>query len=624
VRVPSPSDPFRREIPGGRAMSSGGSWGVRYWYEPLRKAASQARLMLIGAAAEQLGVPAAQLVAENGAVHHKATGRAVSFGALSAAAASRPIPEPNLRPDSELKLIGKGIPRIDTPAKTNGAATFSMDLRLPGMVYAYAVMSPVFKGDAESFDATEARKIKGVIDVVKVPGGAAVVADNSWTAMQAAEKLVVKWRKMPIDELDSATLSAMMREGLGATQAAVAKQEGDVDAALAAAARVVESDYEVPYIAHTPMEPWNCTVRITGDIVELWGPLQNQDRVLAAAARRLGIPADKIVIHSLMPGGGYGRRLGDDGIHAALVVAKAINRPVKLVWKREDEIGQGWYRPAQMARLRAAIDSDGKITGFWFRASGPSMQTEFAPAGVRNNLDGSSVQNMAEMRYRFGAVRIDYAMRHVPIPCAPWRAVGATQNAFFVESFIDEVAIAAGKDPLALRRELLAHDARALRVINEAAEKFGWDKPLPAGRAKGFGYFESFGALTAHAVEVSIENKRPRVHRVVCAIDCGKVVMPDGARQQMEGGVIMGLSAAMHEKVSIEKGRAVETNFDRYQLMRIDEAPHVEVVLLETPGVAMGGIGEPGLPPISAAVGNAIHALTERRIRKLPLMDSFA
>lgn len=623
VEIPHPSDPFRREVPGGRAMGSGGSWGVRYWYEPLRKASAQARDMLIEAGAERLGVPATELTTDGGLVIHRASNRSLSFGELATAAAAKPIPkEAALRPEAQHKFIGKGIPRLDTPKKTDGSAKFAMDLKLPGMVYAYALLNPVFKGDAESFDASEAKKIKGVIDVVKVPGGVAVAADNSWTAMKAAEAVKLAWKAMPIDDLSSAKLTEMMKDGLAAQQAAVAKSEGDVNSALATAAKVVVADYEVPYIAHTPMEPWNCTVRITGDLIEIWAPVQNQDRILSAAARTMGVDASKIRLHSIMPGGGYGRRLGDDGIHAALVAAKTLGRPVKLIWKREDEIGQGWYRPAQMARMRAALDAKNNVTGFWFRAAGPSMQTEFAPAGVRNNLDGSSVQNMAECRYRWGATRIDYAMRHVPIPCAPWRAVGATQNAFFLESFIDEVAQAAGKDPLQLRRELLAHDARALRVVNAAAEKFGWDRPLPAGRAKGIAYFESFGALTAHVAEVSIENKRPRVHRVVCAIDCGKVVMPDGARQQMEGGVIMGLSAAMGEKVTIEKGRAVETNFDRYPLLRFDEAPVVDVVLLETSGVTMGGIGEPGLPPISAAVANALFHLTGKRIRKLPILDS--
>ena len=625
VEVPHPSDPFRRELPGSRAMGSGGSWGVRYWYEPLRKAAAQAREMLLAAASDRLGVPAGELVADGGKVSHAASGRSLGFGELAAAAAAKPIPrEAALRPEAQHRYVGKGIARLDTPAKVDGSARFAMDLKLPGMVYAYAVLSPVFKGDAEGFDATEARRIKGVVDVVKVPGGVAVAADNSWTAMKAAEAVKVAWKAMPIDDLDSAKLGTMMRDGLAAQQAAVAKAEGELNVAFANASKFVTADYEVPYIAHTPMEAWNCTVRLTGDTWEIWAPVQNQDRILQAAARTLGVDAARIRLHSIMPGGGYGRRLGDDGIHAALVAAKALGRPVKLFWKREDEIGQGWYRPAQMARLRASLDARGNMTGFWFRAAGPSMQTEFAPAGVRNNMDGSSVQNMADCRYRWGATRIDYAMRHVPIPCAPWRAVGATQNAFFLECFIDEVAQAAGKDPLALRRELLAHDARALRVVNAAAERFGWDRPLAPGRAKGIAYFESFGALTAHVAEVSIEDKRPRVHRVVCAIDCGKVVMPDGARQQMEGGIVMGLSAAMGEKVSIARGRAVETNFDSYPLMRFDEAPRVEVVLLETPGVAMGGIGEPGLPPISAAVANALFHLTGKRIRKLPILDAMA
>lgn len=620
VENPHPSAPFRRDVGAGPAMGSGGSWGVRYWFAPLRQASARARAMLVTAASERLSVPAAELVAEGHAVVHRASGRRLGFGELATAAASLPVPDAaTLRPDAELKLIGRGMPRVDIPAKTHGGAIYSIDFRLPGMVYAYAKLNPVFRGEAERIDATRAKAIPGVIEVVPIPGGAAVVANSMWAAMRGGAALDITWKPTGHDGLTSAEITAAMKSGLEAREAAVARNDGDVDAALRGAARVVEADYEVPFLAHTPLEPWNINVRIEGDRLEIWAPTQNQDRLVNRVVRDTGWAADKIHLHTMMQGGGFGRRLYEDMPGSAVIVARAVGRPVKLFWSREDEIGQGWYRPAQMARLRAGLDAQGKVVGLSIRTAGTSMQRDFNSS--TRELDASSVQTLDDTRYRTGAYRVDYTRRQVPVPTMPWRSVGATQNGFFMECFLDEVAQAAGKDPVELRRELLAHDARALRVVNTAAEKAGWGTPLPAGRARGFAYVESYGSLCAQVAEVSMQDGRPVVHRVVVALDCGRQVLPDGVRSQIEGGVIQGLSTALGEKIVIAGGRVQNANFDNYRVLRVDEAPPViEAHVIES-GERMGGVGEPPVPPITPAVANAVSRLVGRRIRRLPITD---
>jgi isoquinoline 1-oxidoreductase beta subunit len=403
-----------------------------------------------------------------------------------------------------------------------------------------------------------------------------------------------------------------------------ARKDGDLAAAFAAAARVIEHDYEVPYLAHAPMEPWNCTVEFdakTGE-VHIWAPVQTQDRNRNAAAEAAGVAPDKIRLHTTYLGGGFGRRLHSDGIAAAVQVAKSAGKPVKFFWRREDEHGQGWYRPAQVARMRAALDAQGKVTALAIRTAGPSMIASFSPTGLKaGEIDGTSVQTLRESRYKpSGAFHVEWVRVDVPVPSAPWRAVGATQNGYFMEAFIDEVARAAGRDPYQLRRELLAHDARALKVIDTAAKTAGWEKPLPAGRARGMAFVESYGSLCAHVAEVSVRaDGRPVVHKVVCALDCGSIVLPDAVRSQVEGGIVQGLSAALGEAVQIADGRAQNRNFDTYPLLRITESPEtIQTVIIES-GEPMGGVGEPPLPPIAPAVVNALLALTGKPTRKLPI-----
>ncbi|HYC02256.1 MAG TPA: molybdopterin cofactor-binding domain-containing protein [Azospirillaceae bacterium] len=621
VETAQPADPWRWGPATGRTMGSGGSWGVRRWAPYVRQASAQAREMLVTAAAARLSVPAAELVVEDGRILHKASNRGLGIGEVAEEAGKlAPPASPRFADPARYRYVGKEVPRLDIPAKTTGAQIYSFDFKLPGMLYACARFNPVFHADFASFDAASARTVKGVRDVVKIPGGAAIIADSAWAAMKGADALKFVAAPSPQDSLDSAAISAAMREGLGASTSAVAKEEGDLAAAFAGAAKVVEADYEVPYISHAPMEPWSCTAQFKDGVLELWAPTQVQDRSLRTAMRVAELPEDKVRIHTVSIGGGFGRRLADDGIPGAVLAAKAVpGTPVKFFWRREDEMERGWFRPAQAARLRAALAADGTLLGLSFRASGPSMRMEFAPGNMKEgDLDGASVQDLPNLRYKKGAYKVDYAMRHFKVTAAPWRSVGATQNAFFLECFIDEVAAAAGQDPVAYRKRLLAHDKRALKVVDTAAEKSGWGRKLPEGRALGFAFFESYGSLCAHVAEVSLKDGRPRVHKVTAVLDCGDLVLPDGARSQVEGGVIQGLSTCLHEAATIKGGQTAEKNFDSYQLLRMPEAPVVDVHFIRS-GEPLGGVGEPGLPPVTPAVVNAVSALTGKRVRTLPL-----
>ncbi len=619
VTTPEPADPFRRN----GQMGSGGSWGVRFWYEPLHKAAAQAREMLLAAAAAEWALPAAELELARGEVVHAATGRKAGIGAFAAAAAGIAPPEaPRLRDRSEWRYSGRDVPRVDLGPKVRGEPVFASDVERPGMVHACARLSPVFGAELDSFDRDSALAIPGVLDVVAIPGGAAVVASNTWAAIRGADALEIRFKRTAHEDLDSAAISRAMHAALGPEARPIkAREDGDLAAAFAAEARLVTADYEVPYLSHMPMEPWTCTVEIApqGE-VHIWAPVQTQDRNRNAAAEAAGLPPEKIRLHTTMLGGGFGRRLGSDGIAAAVVTARAIRRPVKFLWQREDELGQGWYRPAQVARLKAALDADGRVRGLEVRTAGPSLANSFGARGLpEGQLDGSSVQTIRESRYKPDAFHVEWVRVDQPVPMAPWRSVGATQNGYFLECFIDEVARAAGKDPYQLRRELLAHDARALNVIDTVARAAGWGEPLPEGRARGMAFVESYGSLCAEVAEVSLEQGQPRVHRVVCALDCGSIVLPDGVRSQIEGGIVQGLSAALGEAVQISAGRAVNRNYDSYPILRMVDAPErIEAVIIES-GETMGGVGEPPLPPIAPAVVNALHALTGKPLRRLPI-----
>jgi isoquinoline 1-oxidoreductase beta subunit len=626
VENPQPADPFRRN----GSMSSGGSWGIRAWVEPLRKAAAQARTVLIEAAASQHRIPASSLSIANGEVRHGAL-PVGSIGAYASAAAKLPLPEaPVLKPASGRRLVGRSEPRLDIPAKVRGEPVFAADIRLPGMVHACARLSTVFGARLAGLDEGAARRVRGVEAVIPLETGAAVVAANSWAAMKGAEALAPRFAPAPADGLDSSAISAGMRAALDSPTAALApRSAGDFDAAWAAAARQVDAVYEVPYLAHTPMEPWNAVVHFTADgSLDVWAPTQAQDRLMGAITAASGLPADRVRLHTTLPGGGFGRRLRDvEGIRDAVLVARQINRPVHFFWPREAEIGQGWYRPAQVARLRAALGPTGAVSGLWIRTAGPSMVLDFAAPATpiaEGGLDPTSIQSLGDTRYAFPAYRLDYVMKRFPVPTAPWRAVGSTQNGYFLECFLDEVARAAGTDPYQFRRTLLASDARALNVLDTAARASGWGRPLPRGHARGIAYVESYGSLCAEVVEASLEGGRPRIHKVTVALDCGTVVSRDGVLSQVEGGVVQGLSATLGEAVVIAGGAAANPNLDAYDVLRMPAAPaRIDVHLIES-GEKIGGVGEPPLPPAGPALVNALFALTGKPIRTLPILPALA
>ncbi|WP_094457024.1 xanthine dehydrogenase family protein molybdopterin-binding subunit [Niveispirillum lacus] len=623
VETAIPADAYRW----GGAMGSGGSQGVRRWNDHLRKGAAQARVMLIQAGASRWNVDPAGITIERGYLVHTQTQRRMRIGDVAADAATFTPPDnPPLRDPSTRRYVGQNIPRLDIPAKVRGETIYSMDFRLPGMLYACARLNPVFHGDIASFDAAPALKVKGVRKVVKIQGGVAVIADTAWAAIKGADAVTVSMAPSPQDGINSAALAEAMVEGLGAAQAIPATSRGDVDAAFKSAAKTVTADYSVPYICHAPMEAWSCTGLFKDGKLELWAPTQVQDRSRRTAAATLGIDAEAVTLHTLMLGGGFGRRLMDDGIPGAAQVAKDMaGTPVKFFWRREDEFDRGYFRPAQMARLTASLDAKGTVTGMAIRISGPSMRAEFAPGGLKEGeLDGSSVQDLGNLPYNLPNFKLDWARRHVRVTASPWRAVGATHNAFFLECFIDELAAAAGKDPLAFRRELLAGNKRALAVIDLVAEKAQWGRTLPKGHGQGIGFFVSYGSLSAHVVEASVVDGQPRVHRVTTVLDCGDVVLPDGARSQMEGGVVMALSAGLYEAVTVKDGRAEQRNFDTYRLMRHSETPPVIDVHFIKSGETLGGVGEPGVPPTFPAVANALSAASGKRLRSLPLVEALS
>lgn len=604
-------------------MYSGASFGIRFWHDRIRRACAQARGALVEAAAQRLGVSAGELGTAEGRVAHAASGRAIPYGELVEAAARLPLAEaPRVKPAAERRITGRAAPRFDIPAKTNGGAVFGSDVRLPGMAHAVARLSPVFGAELDGFERGSIAGIRGIVDVVPLKNGVAVVAETTWAAMEGARRIAVRFKPTPESALDSAEMSRRLRAGLDAPEAVRPRNDGDIDAALAGAARVIEATYEVPFLAHAPMETENATVHIQGDRVEVWSSTQHQDWCARDAARVAGVPVGNVRVNTPMTGGGFGRRLHTEVVEQATIVAKAVNRPVKLIWTREDEFAQSYWRPAFAARLRAAVDSQGRITGLHVRAAGQSVMGDYRPALFAGPLRGNdpfSLQSLADSRrYAFGALRAEWHRVQAAPKVWLWRSVGGSQICYFVESFLDEVATAAGKDPYQLRRELLAADARALRVLDTAAQRGGWGTPAEPGRHRGIAFVDLYDSLVAQVAEVSVTGNRVRVHKVTVAIDCGDVVNPDSVEAQMQGSVVWALSSMALEGVTLKDGAAEQRNFDSYPILRMGSAPVVETHIIRS-GERLGGVGEPGVPPLAPAVCGAIFAATGRRIRSLPL-----
>ncbi|TKR30518.1 xanthine dehydrogenase family protein molybdopterin-binding subunit [Luteimonas gilva] len=603
---------------------TGGSTSTWSEFDRYRQAGAAAKAMLVQAAAARTGVAPAEIRTGNGEV--VAGGQRIRYGDLADDAGKLPVPDPKtlkLKDPKDWKIIGKPTLRLDTPEKITGRAQFGMDVQFDGLLTAVVARAPVFGGQAKSFDAAAAKAVPGVRNVVQVPSGVAVVADHYWAAKLGRDALKVDWDLGPNAALDTDALRADFAK-LAGTPGPVAAQAGDAAAAMAKAAKTVEAEYAVPYLAHAPMEPLNCTVKIDADKCEIWTGTQFQTVDQQVASKITGLKPEQIFIHTTFLGGGFGRRATpvSDFVSEAVEVAKAAKAPVKTVWSREDDVRGGYYRPAYVQRAKVGLDADGKPVAWQQVMVGQSITagTPFEPFTVKNGIDGTSVEGVADSPYVLGtpAHRVDLHSPKTGIPVLWWRSVGHSYNGFVMESLVDELAHAAGKDPLEYRRMLLKDHPRHLAALNLAAEKFGWSKPAAQGRGRGIAVHESFGSYVAQAAEVSVENGAIKVHRVVCAIDCGPVVNPQTVAAQMESGIAFGLGAALHSKLTFKDGRVQESNYHDYQVLRMHEMPVVEVHIVPS-AEKMGGVGEPGTPPIAPAVANAVFALTGQRLRELPL-----
>ena len=601
-------------------QGTGGSSSVRSSWDPMRKAGAAAREMLVQAAAQKWGVEKTTCRAENGVVLHSATKRKLTYGNLAEAAASLPVPaDVPLKDPKQFHVIGKSTKRLDTADKVNGRAEFGIDVRRPGMLYAVVARCPVFGGKVASFDATKAKAVPGVKNVIQISSGIAVVADSTWTAMQGRRALDIKWDEGANANISSENISKLFAER--ATQpGSEARKEGDAPAALAGAAKKIEATYEAPFLAHATMEPQNCTADVRADRCDVWAPTQFQTIAQGTAAKISGLKPESVFIHTTFLGGGFGRRAAPDFIAEAVETSKAIAAPVKVTWSREDDMQHDFYRPASYARLAGGLDADGWPVAWTTHVACPSIMNAFFPGSIKNNLDPTSVEGVDNIPYSIPNIFVDYQLTDTPVPVGFWRSVGNSQNGFFSESFMDELADAGKKDPYELRRRLLDKAPRHLGVLELAAQKAGWDKPLPAGRFRGIAVLFAFQSYGAQVVEISVDRKARtlKVHRVVCAVDVGRVVNPANIVMQTESAVVYGLTAALHDQITISRGRVEQTNFNNYPMLRIDEMPLIEVHIVPSEEKPTGA-GELSVPPVAPALCGAIFAATGKRIRRLPI-----
>ena len=605
VQADAHHDKYGRMMTVGSTSVRGGAW------LPLRRAGATAREMLVAAAAAQWSVPAAELTTESGRVTHNGSGRSASYGDLTEAASALPVPaQPKLKDPSQFKLIGTRKPLLDTRDKVTGKAVYGTDVRIPGMLFATVVHPPVFGGKVASFDATAARAIAGVRDVVEVSQGVAVVAASTWAAMSGARALRITWDNGAFAMSTPDIFAELARLADG--PAVEARNVGDTSTAFTGAAQRVQASYEAPYLAHATMEPMNCTADVRRDRCEIWAPTQNPQGTQSVAARLTGLSVDAVTVHVTHLGCGWGRRSRTDFVEDAVETSKKVGAPVQVLWTREEDMQHDFYRPAAYVRLEGGLDPKGRATALRARVVAQGI------SGGRGGIDGPAVAGIADMHYAIPNVRVEYARAELAVPVGYWRSVGPSQNTFMLESFIDEMAYAAKRDPFEFRREMLADNPRLRHVLEVVAEQSGWGKPLPAGRARGIAVVEDKGGLVAEVAEVSVQNGRVRVHKVTCAADCGQIIHPGIVEAQLSGSVVAGLTAALYGEITIEKGRATQGNFNDYRMLRISEMPAISVHVV-TNHEEPGGVGEPGVPPIAPAVANAIFALTGTRVRRLPI-----
>jgi isoquinoline 1-oxidoreductase beta subunit len=624
IRVePAPVDPAYNHTEWGPMQGTGGSSSVRSTWTQFRKAGAAARMMLVKAAADTWKVDPGTCRAEKGFVIHDATKRKLAYGKLvTKAAGMNPPQDVPLKEPKDFTIIGKGMKRLDTPEKVNGKGIFGIDAKVPGMLTAVVVRPPVFGGKVKSFNADKARAVPGVRDVFQINSGVAVVADHFWQADRGRNALEVNW-----DEGDNARLSSTeMREEyarLAKSPGSVAMKKGETEQAFTNSAKQLTAEYEVPYLAHATMEPLNCLVDLRSESCEIWTGTQMQTGDRNAAAKVAGLKPEQVKIHTTLLGGGFGRRANpySDFVVEAVHVAKALGKPVKVIWTREDDMKGGYYRPLWYDRIGAGLDAAGNPVAWQHTIVGQSIVsgTPFEQGMVKNGIDRTSVEGAHDLPYDIPNLLVSLHSPKIGIPVLWWRSVGHSHTAFVVESFMDELAHAAAKDPYEFRRALLAGHPRQKAVLELAAQKAGWGRPLPEGQARGIALHASFGSFVAQVAEVSVKPSGDvRVHRVVCAIDCGMFVNPETIEAQMESGIVFGLTAALYGKITLKDGRVEQSNFHDYPMLRMREMPKVEVHIMPSQEQPQG-VGEPGVPPIAPAVCNAIFAATGKRIRRLPI-----
>jgi isoquinoline 1-oxidoreductase subunit beta len=614
VEVAPAGEPYINAMLGGQI--TGGSTSVAEGFDKLRTAGAQARTMLVAAAAQKWSVDASGCRAQDGVVLGPA-GQKATYGELAEAAARLPVPKDvKLKEPASWRYIGKSMPRLDTPVKVNGTAEFGIDVKLPGMLYASLAQCPVIGGKVASLDDTKAKAMPGVKHVVRITDGVAVVADTWWRAKVARDALVIQWDEGPGKALDSAGISSALKVAAG-KPGAVLKKQGDVDAALTGAAKKVEAAYELPFLAHAPMEPMNFTADVRKDSCLVYGPTQFQQMAAGVAAQVTGLKPEQITVRTTFLGGGFGRRIDVDFIAQAIEISKAVSAPVKLLWTREDDTTHDFYRPLSYHQFSGALDAQGKPVAVKFHMTSPSVTSRLFPAVVSNGIDPFMAE-AATPAYDIPHQLADVVIHDTGVRVGYWRSVSHALNAFAIESFMDELALAAGKDPFEFRRVLLDKSPRLKRVLELAAEKASWGKPLPAGRFRGIALMEGYGTSMAQVAEVSVSGKTIRVHRVVAAADLGRMVNPNIVKQQLEGSIVYGLSAVLYGEITLKAGRVQQSNFNDYPVVRMPESPTIDLHLVDS-SEKPGGIGEPGTALIGPAVANAVFSATGQRLRKLPL-----
>ena len=618
----SPNEHIRRNRIWG-SMSTGGSMGVRSSQDYVRKAGASAREMLIAAAAAQWQVPAAECTVDRGIISHRTTNRTLRYGQVAAAAARLKPPEDvRLRDPRDWKIAGKPVRRLDIADKVLGKPVFAVDVALPGMLHASIAQCPVFGGRLAGLDAREAERMRGVKKIVREADYVAVVADSWWRADEALKKLKISWDSAGNGELGNETIVAMLQEGLAQAKLPQARRIGDTPSALASAAKVIEAEYRSPYLNHATMEPQTCTAWLKPDgFLEVWTSTQNAEASMAAAAEAAGLPLEKVEVHKMMLGGGFGRRGGpQDFVRQGVAIAKAMpGVPVKLMWSRDEDMQHGFYRPASMVRMKAGLDAQGRLIALHTKIACPSIVRVLMPQStMKDGIDFTAVRAFNDLPYAVPNQQVDYAMRNGHVPVGFWRAPGQ-QNEFYRECFIDELAMAAGKDPVQYRLSMLQDGDKHRLVLQAVVQAAGWETPLPSCWHRGVALAYGFGSYAAMVAEVSVGAKGElKVHRIVVAIDSGHVVNPDTCRAQAESNVVFGLGAVLHQENNVRHGRIVESNFHDFPLLAMAEMPKVETVLVPTGGF-WGGHGEPAILPLAPAVCNAVSRATGQRVRTLPL-----